>query len=194
MRCAQPAVRMGQDPSLHYYPKKGVFDKTARRGGVTPPYGAIQNHHPVGAGHAPPVVKWLRKNYGSSVGAAYMPPVAATRILRYTGQTPRNGQDRSLQTYRKSHTQHKIHHPVGAVIDARAAIPSMQPNGQTARRGRVTPPYGAIKLPPLQMYPQGFLWRQVAGGAMPRPYKTPAPSLHTKKGSPCGLPFLHRSV
>ena len=23
MRCAQPAVRMGQDPSLHYYPKKG---------------------------------------------------------------------------------------------------------------------------------------------------------------------------
>ena len=27
MRCAQPAVRMGQDPSLHYYPEKGFFDK-----------------------------------------------------------------------------------------------------------------------------------------------------------------------
>ena len=25
MRCAQPAVRMGQDPSLHYYPEKGFF-------------------------------------------------------------------------------------------------------------------------------------------------------------------------
>ena len=27
MRCAQPVVRMGQDPSLHYYPEKGFFDK-----------------------------------------------------------------------------------------------------------------------------------------------------------------------
>ena len=31
MRCAQPAVRMGQDPSLHYYPKKGFFDGLVRR-------------------------------------------------------------------------------------------------------------------------------------------------------------------
>ena len=27
MRCARPAVRMGQDPSLHFYPKKGFFYK-----------------------------------------------------------------------------------------------------------------------------------------------------------------------
>ena len=38
---------------------------------------------------------------GRLVGAAYMPPVATSRILRYTGQTARNGQDRSLQTNRE---------------------------------------------------------------------------------------------
>ena len=29
-----------------------------RRGGVTPPYGAIKNHRAVGAGYAPPATEW----------------------------------------------------------------------------------------------------------------------------------------
>ena len=36
----------------------------AWRGEVTPPYGAIKIHRAVGAGHAPPAVKWWRKNHG----------------------------------------------------------------------------------------------------------------------------------
>ena len=32
MRCAQPAVRMGQDPSLHYYPKKGFSSSKSPAG------------------------------------------------------------------------------------------------------------------------------------------------------------------
>ena len=37
----------------------------ARRGGVTPPYGAIKIHRAVGAGHAPPATKWQREHYRS---------------------------------------------------------------------------------------------------------------------------------
>ena len=58
-------------------------------------------HRAVGAGYAPPATVCYNEYYGSFVGAAYMPPVAAARILRTTGQTARNGQDRSLQTCRK---------------------------------------------------------------------------------------------
>ena len=58
-----------------------------------------------------------------------MPPVAAVRAKRPNGQTPRNGQDRSLQTCRKSASPRniattKICHPVGAVIDRPAILRS----------------------------------------------------------------------
>ena len=59
----------------------------------------------------------IMNSMGWFVGAAYMPPVAAARILRTIGQTARNGQDRSLQTCRKSHPQRKMCCRVGAVID-----------------------------------------------------------------------------
>ena len=84
--------------------------------------------------------------------------VAITRTMRYTGQTARNGQDRSLQTCRKypiitGYCNNKIYHPVGAgyappaiewkrktyglvcrggYYAARAAVPVMRYNGQTA--------------------------------------------------------------
>ena len=38
---------------------------------------------------------------GWLVGTATMPPVAAVPVMRYHGQTARNGQDRSLQTCRE---------------------------------------------------------------------------------------------
>ena len=58
-----------------------------------------------------------------------MPPVAAVRAKRPNGQTPRNGQDRSLQTCRKFASPRniattKICHPVGAVIDRPAILRS----------------------------------------------------------------------
>ena len=135
-------VGRGLDPSLPFC----GYCQIPRRGGVTPPYEAIKNHCAVGAGHAPPAVLRLQQYNGSFVGAAYMPPVAITRALRYNGQTARNGQDRSLQTCRKYHiiTEYcgnKIHHPVGAVIDrprnfaATARFPggvgSPRPTGQS---------------------------------------------------------------
>ena len=43
------------------FPPRG---RLLRRGGVTPPYGAIKIRRTVGAGHAPPAVKWWRKNHG----------------------------------------------------------------------------------------------------------------------------------
>ena len=52
-----------------------------------------KKHYAVGAGYAPPAVLWLQQYTGSSVGAAYMPPVAITRALQYNGQTARNGLD-----------------------------------------------------------------------------------------------------
>ena len=62
---------------------------------------------------------WLLQYYGSSVGAAYMPPVATAPVMRYTGQTARDASMRPLQTCRKYHIiteygDNKIHHPVGA--------------------------------------------------------------------------------
>ena len=77
-------VGRGLDPSLPLC----VYCKSPRRGGVAPPYRAI---------------KYTARYNGNCniagrfVGAAYMPPVATIRILRTTGQTARNGQDRSLQ-------------------------------------------------------------------------------------------------
>ena len=79
----------------------------ARRGGVTPPYGAIKLYRAVGAGHAPPAVLRLQQHYGSSVGAAYMPPVAATPAMQYNGQTPRDAYMRPLQTCRQICTTRK---------------------------------------------------------------------------------------
>ena len=75
-----------------------------RRGGVTPPYGAIKKHGAVGAGQAPPAVLRLQQHNGYSVGAAYMPPVAATPAMRTNGQTPRDAFMRPLQTCRKYRT------------------------------------------------------------------------------------------
>ena len=56
----------------------------------------------VGAGYAPPATVYYNEYNGLVVGAAYMPPVAAVRSMRYNGKIARNGQDRSLQTCRKS--------------------------------------------------------------------------------------------
>ena len=47
----------------------------------------IQNRHPVGAGHAPPATVCYNEYYGYSVGAAYMPPVAATRQCNLTAKS-----------------------------------------------------------------------------------------------------------
>ena len=51
----------------------------ARRGEVTPPYGAIKIHRAVGAGYAPPATKWQREHYGSSVGAVIDRPRSHTK-------------------------------------------------------------------------------------------------------------------
>ena len=53
-------VGRGLDPSLLFC----GYCKTPRRGGVTPPYGAIQNRHPVGAGHAPPATIYYNEYNG----------------------------------------------------------------------------------------------------------------------------------
>ena len=68
---------------------------------------AIKIRRAVGAGHAPPAVLRLQQHNGSSVGAAYMPPVAANPSMQPTGKTPRDAYMRPLQTYRKSHTTQK---------------------------------------------------------------------------------------
>ena len=57
-----------------------------RRGGVTPPYGAIQNHRAVGAGYAPPAVLRLQQHNGSSVGAVIDRPLQPSRKCNLTGK------------------------------------------------------------------------------------------------------------
>ena len=99
--CGCPDISPSSGAYRATFPLRG---RLLRRGGVTPPYGAIKIHLAVGAGHAPPAVLRLQQHNGYSVGAAYMPPVAAIRILRTIGKTARNGQDRSLQTCRKRRT------------------------------------------------------------------------------------------
>ena len=141
-------VGRGFDPSLLFC----GYRKFPRRGGVTPPYGAIQNHHPVGAGHAPPATVYYNEHNGSSVGTATMPPVATIRILRTIGQTARNGQDRSLQTYRKSHTQHKIHHPVGAVIDRPCSHPVNETQRVNATGEQCSPLQAKGKFAPTALH------------------------------------------
>ena len=78
MRCAQPAVRMGQDPSLHYCPKKGFFGIVSTGGiyaaptsqpinllfpygrgrGLPRPYRAIPYYNNVGRGDPTPPRKF----------------------------------------------------------------------------------------------------------------------------------------
>ena len=79
------------------------------------------------------------------VGAAYMPPVATTRKLRYNGKIARNGQDRSLQTCRKFAFSQLL--LTSRLFVGRGLDPSLPfcGNCKTPRRGGVTPPYGAIK-------------------------------------------------
>ena len=72
-----------------------------RRGGVTPPYGAIKIHRAVGAGHAPPAVKWWRKNHGLGCRGGIYAARATAQILRYNGKTARDAYMRPLQTSRK---------------------------------------------------------------------------------------------
>ena len=60
-----------------------------------------KNHHPVGAGHAPPATKRQQQYYRYSVGAAYMPPAAAIPANQPNGETPRDASMRPLQTCRK---------------------------------------------------------------------------------------------
>ena len=78
---------------------------------------------------------------GWFVGAAYMPPVAAARILRYNGKTARDAYMRPLQTCRKfaffqlSLTFRLF---VGRGLDPSLPFCGYRP---FARRGGVTPPY-----------------------------------------------------
>ena len=75
------SVGRGLDPSLPFCGCRPF----ARRGEVTPPYGAIKKHRAVGAGHAPPATVWYNEYYGYSVGAAYMPPVAIIPVTQPNG-------------------------------------------------------------------------------------------------------------
>ena len=64
--------------------------RNAPAGAVTPPYrfavaATHKIHHSVGAGHAPPATVCYNEYYGSSVGAAYMPPVAAAPAMQPNG-------------------------------------------------------------------------------------------------------------
>ena len=70
-------------------PEMGGFEVNANSHG-----GATKKYRVVGAGHAPPAVLRLQQHNGSSVGTATMPPVAAARILQYTGKTARASNDR----------------------------------------------------------------------------------------------------
>ena len=45
-------------------------------------------HHPVGAGHAPPATVCYNEYNGSSVGAAYMPPVQPSGYYELPGKPP----------------------------------------------------------------------------------------------------------
>ena len=80
------------------FPPRG---RLLRRGGVTPPYGAIENRCTVGAGHAPPATVYYNGHNGLVCRGGIYAARATARILRYNGKTARNGQDRSLQTCRK---------------------------------------------------------------------------------------------
>ena len=91
-------------------------------------------------------------------------PVYGNSVLqKYKGRLP-GGICRPLQLPEYYNIPGKLH---GRAMLAPTSEGQIRANRPFARRGGVTPPYGAIKLPPLQMYPQGFLWRQVAGGARP---------------------------
>ena len=102
------------------------------------------NHHPVGAGHAPPATVCYNEHNGSSVGAAYMPPVATIRILRTIGKAARDAYMRPLQP------AGNLHFPplylTSRLFVGRGLDPSLLffGNRQISRRGGVTPPYGAI--------------------------------------------------
>ena len=59
----------------------GFIGKIARRGGVTPPYGAIKNHHPVGAVIDRPCSHpGICDTTGKRRGRAMLAPTAKGRI------------------------------------------------------------------------------------------------------------------
>ena len=61
----------------------------ARRGGVTPPYGAIKYVARQGRGIAPPAVLRVQQYNRSSVGAAYMPPAQPPGYYDISGKIAR---------------------------------------------------------------------------------------------------------
>ena len=84
-------VGRGLDPSLLFYANANPHERLPLGGKLSPQVTDegqicgncnIQNCHSVGAGQAPPATLCYNEYYGYSVGAAYMPPVAAARILR----------------------------------------------------------------------------------------------------------------
>ena len=81
-----------------------------------------------------------------------MPPVATARILRTTGKTPRDAFMRPLQTYRKSHIQHKIHHPVGAVIDRPCSHPINETQRVNATGEQCSPLQAKGKFAPTALH------------------------------------------
>ena len=111
---------------------------------------------PVGAGYAPPAVLWLQQYTGSSVGAAYMPPVAAARILRYIGKIARASNARPYNRTGKLRQPHdspagwghpalrgnKKHYAVGAGYAPPAVLWLQQYTGSSV--GTATMPLVAI--------------------------------------------------
>ena len=98
MRGQLPGISPSSGAFRATFPPRG---KAFRRGEVTPPYGAIQIHRAVGAGHAPPATIYYNELTGRFVGAAYMPPVAATPANRPNGKTARDATMRPLHSYPK---------------------------------------------------------------------------------------------
>ena len=84
--------------------------------------------------------------YGYSVGAAYMPPVAAVPANQSNGQTARDAFMRPLQTCRKFAFYQSLlafRLFVGRGLDPSLLFCCCRP---FPRRGGVTPPYGTIKI------------------------------------------------
>ena len=81
----------------------GWFVAAAR---TFPPHPALARHLPPKGKALPPAVKWLRKNYGSSVGAAYMPPVAAIPAMQPNGKTARASNARPYNRIGKLRQSH----------------------------------------------------------------------------------------
>ena len=106
---------------------------------------------------------WLPQHSGYTVGAAYMPPVAAIPVMRYNGQTPRDAYMRPLQTCRKRRTITGLRGNKNIPHRRGGALPRPRPNGNCDITGK---PHGGV--------------------GSPRPT---APYSHTKRAALAGCPF-----